>query len=164
MAAGLLIKREDLDNFREQLNADSGLAEQDMIPKLMIDVPMPLSYATLKLAEQLESLEPFGKGNEDPLFAEKNLEILGYNYGRNSNKILFVKVRSANKGIYTMKTFRPKDFLESINKWFTPEECAKIEKGIYSGCKLDIAYTLSINDFRGSRNLEFFIKEYDKSN
>ena len=58
----------------------------------------------------------------------------------------------------------PKDFLESINKWFTPEECAKIEKGIYSGCKLDIAYTLSINDFRGSRNLEFFIKEYDKSN
>ena len=164
MAAGLSIKREDLDNFREQLNADSGLAEQDMIPKLMIDVPMPLSYATLKLAEQLESLEPFGKGNEDPLFAEKNLEILGYNYGRNSNKILFVKVRSANKGIYTMKTFRPKDFLESINKWFTPEECAKIEKGIYSGCKLDIAYTLSINDFRGSRNLEFFIKEYDKSN
>ena len=164
MAAGLSIKREDLDNFREQLNADSGLSEQDMIPKLMIDVPMPLSYATLKLAEQLESLEPFGKGNEDPLFAEKNLEILGYNYGRNSNKILFVKVRSANKGIYTMKTFRPKDFLESINKWFTPEECAKIEKGIYSGCKLDIAYTLSINDFRGSRNLEFFIKEYDKSN
>ena len=164
MAAGLSIKREDLDNFREQLNADSGLSEQDMIPKLMIDVPMPLSYATLKLAEQLESLEPFGKGNEDPLFAEKNLEILGYNYGRNSNKILFVKVRSANKGIYTMKTFRPKDFLENINKWFTPEECAKIEKGIYSGCKLDIAYTLSINDFRGSRNLEFFIKEYDKSN
>ena len=164
MAAGLSIKREDLDNFREQLNADSGLSEQDMIPKLMIDVPMPLSYATLKLAEQLESLEPFGKGNEDPLFAEKNLEILGYNYGRNSNKILFVKVRSANKGIYTMKTFRPKDFLENINKWFTPEECAKIEKGIYSGCKLDIAYTLSINDFRGSRTLEFFIKEYDKSN
>lgn len=161
LAAGLSIKREDLDRFREALNKDSGLTEVDMIPKLMIDVPMPMRYATFKMVEQLESLEPYGSGNEEAVFAEKGLAVLGYDIRGAKKNLLLLKVRSSTGEVFQVKSFRPQDFLDSINKWFTPEECDKMKKGVYSGCKLDIAYTLNINDFRGERSVEFRLKDYD---
>ena len=163
LAAGLTIKRDDLDEFRDVLNRDSGLEDRDLIPKLMIDVPMPMRYATIGLADQIQSLEPFGKGNEEPLFAEKGFELLGYEYLGKSNKVMKIKVRSSNGAIFEVKTFRPQEFTDAINGWFTPEECDKIKKGVFAGCKLDIAYTLSINEFRGSRNLEFMLKDFDRA-
>ena len=163
LAAGLSIKREDLDGFREALNRDAGLTEQDMIPKLMIDAPMPMRYANLRLAEQIQSLEPFGKGNEEPLFAEKGFEILGYEYLGKNNKVLKIRVKSSNGNFYDVKTFRPQEFIDALNGWFTPEECDKIKKGVYTGCKIDIAYSLSINEFRGGRYLEFMLKDCDRA-
>ena len=47
-----------------------------MIPKIVIDVPMPISYINEELVEQLSILEPFGKGNTKPSFAQKNLRVL----------------------------------------------------------------------------------------
>ena len=73
MAAGLSMEEKNVELFRRRLNDNCTLTEQDLIPKIMIDVPMPISYLSKKLTEQLKVLEPFGKGNSKPLFAQKNL-------------------------------------------------------------------------------------------
>lgn len=68
MAAGLSMEEKNVELFRRCLNDNCTLTEQDLIPKIMIDVPMPISYLSKKLTEQLKVLEPFGKGNSKPLF------------------------------------------------------------------------------------------------
>ncbi len=75
MAAGFSLKEENIDAFRKALNEVCTLTEEDLIPKVVIDVPMPISYISENLIQQLELLEPFGKGNEKPVFADRNLTI-----------------------------------------------------------------------------------------
>ena len=74
MAAGLSLPRENMEAFHKKINENSVLTEDDFIPKVTIDVPMPISYITERLVEELGLLEPFGKGNTKPLFAEKSLD------------------------------------------------------------------------------------------
>ena len=86
MAAGLSMEEKNVELFRRRLNDNCTLTEQDLIPKIMIDVPMPIYYLSKKLTEQLKVLEPFGKGNSKPLFAQKNLRAVGIRVlGRNRN-------------------------------------------------------------------------------
>ena len=86
MAAGLSMEEKNVELFRRRLNDNCTLTEQDLIPQIMIDVPMPISYLSKKLTEQLKVLEPFGKGNSKPLFAQKNLRAVGIRvFGRNRN-------------------------------------------------------------------------------
>ena len=127
----------------------------------MIDVPMPMSYVTMNLAEQLASLEPFGKGNEYPLFAEKDMEILSYQiYGQNKN-VMRLKLRSSRGRIHEVIYFRPDEFEKNINEWFTAEECDKMSRGIATGCKLAIAYEVGINEYNGARNVQLLLKAYE---
>ena len=84
MAAGLSIEEKNIEAFRRRLNDNCSLTADDLIPKIVIDVPMPVSYITKNLVNQLSLLEPFGKGNTKPMFAQKglralNLRILGKN-------------------------------------------------------------------------------------
>ena len=86
MAAGLSIKEENIERFRKRLNENCILTEEDLRPKIVIDVPMPVSYISRELVEQLSLLEPFGKGNVKPLFAQKNLSVLNLRiFGKNHN-------------------------------------------------------------------------------
>ena len=161
LAAGLSLKRENLDELKRLLNEEADLSEKDKTPKLMIDVPMPMSYVTMNLAEQLASLEPFGKGNEYPLFAEKDMEILGYRiYGQNSN-VMRLKLRSTRGSVHEVIYFRPDEFEKNINEWFTPEECDKMLKGIATGRKLFVAYEVSINEYNGARSVQLQMKAYE---
>ena len=75
MAAGFSLKEADIDAFRRKLNEVCTLTEEELRPKVVIDVPMPISYITERLVNQLGCLEPFGKGNEKPVFADRNLVI-----------------------------------------------------------------------------------------
>ena len=163
LAAGLSIERDKLDEFRRILNEESGLTEADKIPKLMIDVPMPISYASMKLAEQISSLEPFGKGNESPLFAEKDLEILGYRIFGQQNNAMKLKVKGSRGIVSEILYFRPQQFENDIKRWFGDDICDKIKNGVYTGCKLDIAYEVGINEYNGGRYLQLIMKTYDKS-
>ena len=88
MAAGLSIKEEDVPEFRRRLNENAVLTEEDFIPRVWIDVPMPLEYVTEGLVEELKRLEPFGQGNEKPLFAQKGLMIRSLRVlGKNRNVV-----------------------------------------------------------------------------
>lgn len=75
MAAGLSMPRENVERFRRALNDNSRLTQEDLIPKIWIDVAMPMEYVTEPLIRELEMLEPFGQGNEKPQFAQKDVQI-----------------------------------------------------------------------------------------
>ena len=75
MAAGLSLPAENVEMFHNRLNGRSTLTEADFIPKLWIDVPLPFSYVTEELVDELKILEPFGNGNSRPAFAQKGLRI-----------------------------------------------------------------------------------------
>ena len=80
MAAGLSIKEENVEEFRRRLNENCTLTEKDLMPKIVIDVPMPVSYINKELVEEISLLEPFGKGNTRPLFAQKGLRVFKQPY------------------------------------------------------------------------------------
>ena len=88
MAAGLSLEEKDIDEFRRRLNADAELTEEDFVPKIWIDVPMPFEYVNEKIVQELKDLEPFGQGNEKPLFAQKSLVIRNARVlGKNRNVV-----------------------------------------------------------------------------
>ena len=101
MAAGLSLAGEEMiEPFRRALNDNSTLTEEDFVEKVVIDVPMPITYITKNLIRQLSLLEPFGKGNTKPLFAQKGLTVLNYRiFGKNRN---VGKVQLADAGGYQM--------------------------------------------------------------
>lgn len=91
MAAGLSLLEENIDEFRRELNERSGLTEEDFKAKLWIDVPMPIDYINERLVEELKILEPFGQGNEKPLFAQKQVRIRSCRViGKNKNVVKLV--------------------------------------------------------------------------
>lgn len=101
LAAGLSLKEENLEEFRKQLNSRSGLTDADFVPKVMIDVILPIDFLTQNFIKQLDILEPFGKGNEKPVFAQSNVranraEIIGQN--KNVLKITF-NSRNCKSGV-----------------------------------------------------------------
>ena len=76
MAAGFSLEQSRITEMRRRLNENCTLTDDDMAEKVMIDVPMPIDYISEHLIKELSILEPFGKGNEKPLFAERNLQLL----------------------------------------------------------------------------------------
>ena len=95
MAAGFSIKEADIDAFRRKLNEVCTLTEEELRPKVVIDVPMPISYITERLVNQLGCLEPFGKGNEKPVFADRNLVIERLRICGKEGRVFQMKVRNA---------------------------------------------------------------------
>ena len=95
MAAGFSLKEADIDAFRRKLNEVCTLTEEELRPKVVIDVPMPISYITERLVNQLGCLEPFGKGNEKPVFADRNLVIKRLRICGKEGRVFQMKVRNA---------------------------------------------------------------------
>ena len=90
LAAGLSLEEENVEKFRRVINELSDLSEDDLLPKVSIDMQLPFAYVTESLVEELELLEPFGKGNTRPLFAEKNLKVINPKIiGKNQNVLKF---------------------------------------------------------------------------
>ena len=90
LAAGLSLEEENVPRFRQVMNELANLTEEDLVEKVSIDMQLPLSYVTEELVEELELLEPFGKGNTKPLFAERNLKVIQPRIiGKNQNVLKF---------------------------------------------------------------------------
>ena len=145
MAAGLSIKEENVEEFRRRLNENCTLTEKDLAPKILIDVPMPVSYITRKLIEQISLLEPFGKGNTKPIFAQKGLKVLdSCIIGKNKNvvKLKFLDPQgTAIEGIYFGEA---EDFINFIREKDT----------------VSVTYYPEINRFRGRESLQIIIQNY----
>ena len=88
MAAGFSLEEAKIPEFRRRLNENTTLTWEDLTPKIVIDVPMPVDYVSETLIRQLDCLEPFGKGNEKPAFADHDLEICSARiFGKNGNVV-----------------------------------------------------------------------------
>ena len=145
MAAGLSIEEENIEKFRRQLNENCTLTEEDLRPKVVIDVPMPVSYITKELIEQISLLEPFGKGNTKPIFAQKGLRVLDSSIiGKNKNVVKLKLLDSQGvtmEGIYFGEA---EDFANFIRQKDT----------------ISVTYYPEINRFRGRESLQIIIQNY----
>lgn len=163
MAAGFSIKKENLRELRERLNEHSGLTEDDITPRLMIDVPMPLRYNSVELTMQLERLEPYGKGNRRPLFAQAAVPVvMAQILGKNRN-LLKLRLDMGDGRYVDGIDFRPDEFVNDIKQWFGEDECVKMLNGQPNSVVIDIAYYPQINEYRNRRNLQIKIEAYARS-
>lgn len=145
MAAGLSLEEENVEHFRRKLNEQSGLTEEDLVEKVTIDVPMPIHYIRKDLVQELSLLEPFGKGNEKPLFAQKNLWVSQMRvFGKNRN---VVKMRLTDENGY------PMDGVYFGNG----DEFAEEGRGKR---KISIVYYPDINMYQGRESLQVIIRHY----
>ena len=145
MAAGLSIEESDIDEFRRRLNENAKLTEDDFVPQIWIDVPMPFEYVNEKIVDELKGLEPFGQGNEKPLFAQKSLTI------RN------VRVLGKNRNVVKMNlvtnTGHPFDgLLFADGDRFLEEQAGQNT--------IDMIYYPDVNEYNGTRTLQAIIKNY----
>lgn len=145
MAAGLSLKEENVDIFRKRLNQLCTLTAEDLCPKVVIDVPMPISYLSWELVHQLTLLEPFGKANTKPLFAQKGLRVINPRVlGKNQNVVkmkLVDESGSTREGVYFGEAQKFVDFLRGKDS-------------------IMITYYPDINYYQGRETLQIVIKNY----
>lgn len=164
MAAGLSMKEEDIEPFRQEINAICTLAEDDFVEKITIDVPMPLGYVTETFINQLSVLEPFGPSNEKPVFAQKNIQFLrGYKMGKNQNMARF-DVVDENGQRFTMVCFRGLEkmipyMVEKFGEAVVDDLFGKGLRGEQT-VKLDVIYYPSLNEFRGKTTIQYILQDY----
>lgn len=145
MAAGLSIKEEDVPEFRRRLNENAVLTEEDFIPRVWIDVPVPLEYVTEGLVEELKRLEPFGQGNEKPLFAQKGLMI-------RSLRVLGKKRNVVKLGLVT-------DTGLSMDGLLFGDGDA-VQRELAGKDRIDIVYYPDVNEYNGNRTFQAVIRNY----
>ncbi len=162
MAAGFSLKKENLEAFAKALNDNSRLKPEDFQETLHLDMELPLNYLSIDLVREFERLEPYGTGNEEPLFAARNVELVsGRILGKNANvgKII---VRDESGRTYEMMVFQRFDkWNEFLSESFGDENA----KNLYNGDRHDkmiikIAYKPGINEFRGTESLQIILKDY----
>ena len=145
MAAGLSMEEKNVEAFRRRLNENCTLTEQELIPKIMIDVPMPISYLTKQLTEQLKVLEPFGKGNTKPLFAQKHLRAMGIRIlGRNRNVAKMLLMDEHGNKMDAVYFGEASEFVTFVQTHET----------------ISVTYYPEINVYQGRETLQIVIKNY----
>ena len=145
MAAGLSVEEENVDLLRRRLNENCTLTEEDLRPKVTIDVPMPISYITKNLVEEISLLEPFGKGNTKPLFAQKNLRVL-------ESRIL-----GKNRNVAKLRLMDETSAVIDGMYFGEAEEFIRFAK---SRETISVTYYPEINRYMGKENLQIVIQNY----
>lgn len=145
LAAGLSLEEENVERFRETINELATLTKEDLQPKVSIDMQLPIAYITEELCNELELLEPFGKANTKPLFAEKNLKVLNPRIiGKNRNVLKFLV--QDERGCQ----------MEAV--YFG--EVEKCLEYIQHSDRMSFTFYPSVNEFRGEKNVQITVANY----
>lgn len=161
MAAGLSIKKEDVETLRTRLNELTTLTEEDFIPRVSIDVAMPIDYISEELIGELEVLEPFGKANPKPVFAEKNLNVLSARIlGQNKNVIKMQVLNSQGMVMDAMYFGDVEKFNTYITEKFGTSEVEKMYQNRENAVSISATYYPQVNVFRNVRNMQIVIQNY----
>lgn len=145
MAAGLSLRTEDIPKLRKSLNEHSGLTPEKLIEKVWIDAAMPLDYLSEGLIAELSGLEPFGNGNERPLFARKDLRPYDLRVlGRNKNVLRFSLREEQGRGY------------EAVMFGDGPELMARLR----SRDRVSVLYSPRINEYNGTRQIQLNIIDF----
>lgn len=163
LAAGLSLKRENLEPLGRLLNENAQLTEEDFIPVVHIDVPMPMGYATLEFAKQLQLLEPFGVGNPKPLFAQKDVIFVGAKrIGANGSFARFTVLVDRN-GQYRREDLMYFGDLEAFCGFLDERYGPGSAENLFAGrgeFAISITYQVSVNCFRGKESLQYIMQNY----
>lgn len=145
MAAGLSLPEENIPEFRRRINEHCNLSEEDLTETVWIDVPMPLEYINEKLILELGGLEPFGKANPKPVFADKNISIQN--------------IRAIGKDKqYTRMTIAKDSGIVIDAVGFFP--CTELETVYNKNGRISCTYYPEINEFRDKKQIQVCVTGY----
>lgn len=161
LAAGLSLKKENIEPLRQKLNRNSTLREEDLSEKVVIDMEMPFSCVTETFVHELSMLEPFGKGNTKPIFAARNVEILsGRLLGKNKN-VLKLQVRdSAQTQIEALCFNNVEQFLTQLEECYGSQTVQNMLSGRQTKMTMSITYYPDINEYMGRITPQIVITHY----
>ena len=161
MAAGFSLLPENLDLLRKTLNKNTSLTDEMLVPKVTIDIHLPLGYVTESLIRELRHLEPYGKGNEKPLFAEKNLKIKSaLIIGKNANGIRFRVENQFGREMDAIYFGDVVQFFNYIGNTYGSEEAEKLKTGRGINAEISITYFPRMNEYNGFKTIQLMIQNY----
>ncbi len=163
LAAGLSLADGDVAAFRRALNEKAQLTEEDFIPRVHIDVPMPMEYATFELAKQLNQLEPFGVGNPKPLFAQKEVLVVGARRIGAAGTYAKLLVELPRNGYETQEELMYFGDVEAFCSFLNEKYGADSAERLFAGnvrFKISVTYQVGINSYRGRESLQFIMQNY----
>lgn len=161
LAAGLSLPKENVGKFREMLNKNCTLTEEEMKEKVTIDMEMPFGCVTEGLVKELELLEPFGKGNTKPVFAARDVTLLGTRIlGKNRN-VLKLQVQDVNGcRIEAMLFHHADDFLGKLEEQYGKTEVEALLKGRGRQIRISMTYYPDINEYMGKKTPQIVVTHY----
>lgn len=161
MAAGLTMEKKNLEILRDGLNARCTLTQTQLMPLVMIDAAMPLGYISEEVIADLEKLEPFGRANEKPLFAQQHLSVLRLSrIGKNRN-VVKMSVMGPEGIIMDALYFGDTDvFFDFLEEEYGRDNVAAALRGMRNTIDIGVTYYPQINEFQGKRSLQIVIQNY----
>lgn len=161
MAAGLSLEAGKVDILREQMNRLTTLTEDDLIPKIYIDARIPLDAIDLALAEELSILEPYGKGNARPLFAEKDICVCKCTiFGANKNVLKLRLVSKSRKYFDCVYFGNIQAFEDYAAGKFGKADLDNMHCGRENSVKLDIIFNIEVNEYNGNKSVQLLLQYY----
>ena len=161
MAAGMSIKKEDCDVLKQRLNEKCKLTEEDFIPVVSIDIALPIGYIKDEFLCELEKMEPLGKGNVKPVFAEQHFRILrAAKRGKEKNVLVMNVENERGTRIDALLFDEVEEFEAFIEEEFGGEELDKMYHGKTNSVDVAFTYYPSINEYNGIRNFQIIISNY----
>ena len=160
-AAGMSLPKENLEEFKRRLVENSGLTEDDLTEKVSIDVILPFGLVNEQVVAELKFLEPFGVGNEKPLFAERNLKLLHAKIlGKNSNVLKLVAENEYGKQFDVMYFGDIPAFEQEIEAKFGKQAVDKLFQGRENDIRINMIYYPETNEFRDKVTLQAVMQYY----
>ena len=161
MAAGLSMPEENLEQFRKEINEKSGITPEDLNEKIAIDMQLPFECVNEKIIGELAVLEPFGKGNARPVFAERQVQVESARIlGKNKN-VLKLQVKDLHGTRMDAMYFGDVNtFVEYVREKFGDIACDCLLRGHGHGIVMAFTYYPDINEYQGVRTPQIVIQNY----
>ena len=161
MAAGVSLPKENIEILKKRLNENCNLTEDDLYLKVWIDMQLPLEYVTMNMIEELNLIGPYGKGNEKPLFAEKNLNVDKIKILGKSGNVLRLTIENSNHYKMTAMLFgRVMDFMAFLKEKFGQSEIDKALKGEKNQIEIMAVYYPKVNEYNGNSQIQIVIERF----
>lgn len=161
MAAGLTMEKKNLEILRDGLNARCTLTQTQLMPLVMIDAAMPLGYISEEVIADLEKLEPFGRANEKPLFAQQHLSVLRLSRIGKDRNVVKMSVMGPEGIIMDALYFGDTDvFFDFLEEEYGRDNVAAALRGMRNTIDIGVTYYPQINEFQGKRSLQIVIQNY----
>lgn len=159
MAAGLSMREEDIDKLREQLNQKAELSEEDMAEVVRLDAVLPMSYFTVDTIRQLSVLEPCGKSNTKPVFADRNIKITRAGIvGVNRNVLKLHLLDSKGNPVAGVYFGEVEKFLTFLSEKFGSEEVDAAMHGKENSIQFAAVYEPAVDTYSGRESVQAIIR------